>query len=161
MCYDYDTNDCLDQSELQDFLSVKLGEAGEAKIHRLPFATDEELDDAGYDSSDQNIASHFLAADTNEDGVLQNKEAKNWILAYLDDSLGNTDGLKSRYYRKTYRPAALGDRHVEGDWKLVITYDEFVAAFSSVTLKADITLDITEWEPPVIPPPPYVPDDHH
>ena len=46
---------------------------------------------------------------------------------------------------------------MEGDWSIVITYDEFSAAFSSVPLKADITLDLTEWEPPSDPA--YVPDD--
>ena len=130
-----------------------LGGAGEALIEGLALATEQELADHGYSSTDQECSQHFLVYDSNRDRRLSRKEAKTWFTQQVDDSAltiegSLTSGQASKFFRVHYWPETLGARHEPTDKTQTLTYDEFCAAFGSVTLLGN-ALDLSAWQPPV------------
>ena len=160
VCVDTDKNDCLDLAELTTLLDVKLGGAGEAKIEGLALATDQELSSNGYTEQDRLCAGHFLVYDQNGDRKIQFKEGKTWFIAHAATIQGEVDGAtttldtagkETKYFREHFWKDALGDRYDSSVKGLAITFDEFCAHWSSITLKEDSSIDLSTFQPPAPP----------
>ena len=160
LCHDENLDDCIDQSEFVNMLSVGFGEPGEAIIDAIAFAEDESVLTANsYDLLDQQCARIFILLDVNDDRILQPKEGKNWIHNYADPAtVGETAGLRNKWFRNEVKPLILGESYVNGD-PFYFRWENFLPVCRNtekIPLKTDFQITDEELEdkaPPAYTPP--------
>ena len=98
--------------------------------------------------------------DKNEDRALSYGEGLKWILDYGDEAtVGDTEQLKKRYYRRTARATAIGEGHDVTDNTQPILWPGFLAACKEAGVKDEDPLvardKLEEWAPPGFYPPKF------
>ena len=96
--------------------------------------------------------------DKNEDRALSYGEGLKWILDYADEAtVGATEQLKKRHYRRTARATAIGDGHDVTDNRQPILWPGFLTACKEAGVKDEDPLvtreKLEDWAPPGFLPP--------
>ena len=142
LCADANQNDCLDRTEFESLIGQ------EGRIESLAFDTT-----GAADPVEQSCAQIFLAVDKNEDRALSYGEGLKWILDYADEAtVGATEQLKKRHYKRTARATAIGEGHDVTDNTQPILWPGFLAACKEAGVKDEDPLvardKLEDWAPP-------------